>query len=60
MMCPGKGVGIYPYPDGTVVDSSSAMQEFSDVSMTYVANSNFFNDWISASEFVGSDEWYDI
>ncbi len=51
-----KGVGIYPYPDGTVVDSSSAMQEFSDVSMTYVANSNFFNDWISASEFVGSDD----
>lgn len=51
-----KGVGIYPYPDGTVVDSSSAMQEFSDASMTYVANSNFFNDWISASEFVGADD----
>lgn len=51
-----KGVGIYPYPDGTVVDSSSAKQEFSDASMTYVANSNFFNDWISASEFIGSDD----
>lgn len=51
-----KGVGIYPYPDGTVVDNASAMQEFSDASMTYVANSNFFNDWISASEFVGTED----
>lgn len=52
-----KGVGIYPYPDGSVVDNANAMQEFSDESMNYVANSNFFNDWISTTEFVGTDDY---
>lgn len=51
-----KGVGIYPYPDGSVVDSSNAMREFSDETMNYVANSNFFNDWISTTECVGTDD----
>lgn len=51
-----KGVGIYPYPDGSVVDNANAMQEFSDASMNYVANSNFFNDWISTTECVGTDD----
>ncbi|TGX97558.1 hypothetical protein E5357_12025 [Hominisplanchenecus murintestinalis] len=51
-----KGVGIYPYPDGSVVDNANAMQEFSDESMNYVANSNFFNDWISTTECVGTDD----
>ena len=47
---------IYPYPDGSVKDDINAFQEYYDESKSYVANSNFFNDWISASEFVGTDD----
>lgn len=51
----GVPIYIYPYPDGSVVDNGNAMQEFSDESMNYVAKSNIFNDWISTTEFVGTD-----
>lgn len=50
------GLVIYPYPDGSVTDNDDAFQEYYDESKSYVANSNLFNDWISASEFVGTDD----
>lgn len=47
---------IYPYPDGSVKDSIDGFQEYYDESKSYVAPSGLFNDWISASEFVGTDD----
>lgn len=49
---------IYPYPDGSVADKNDdVMREFSDESMNYVANSMFFNDWVSTTECVGTDDY---
>lgn len=55
-----NGVGIHLYPDGSVVDRSpvtTAIPEFSDESMNYAANSRIFNDWISKTECVGTDDY---
>lgn len=50
------GLGVYPLIDGSICDDISAMREYYDVSMTYSANTNFFNDWISESLCVGTSD----
>lgn len=49
------GVPLYPYPDGTVLDTVWDEDYYYDESMTYSAKGNFFDDWISQSECVGID-----
>lgn len=51
-----KGAGVYPYADGSIHDEANALHEYYDESMTYAANTNFFNDWISESECVGTED----
>lgn len=51
-----KWKGVYPNVDGSIRDSDSALCEYYNESMTYAANTNDFNDWISESEYVGTDK----
>lgn len=46
----------HPLPDGSVTDSQRADYEYYDSKLRYVANSNFFTDWISEKECIGDDD----
>lgn len=51
-----NGTTVYPLPDGSVLDSPTALHVYYDESMKYPANSNFFTDWISENVCVGSEK----
>ena len=43
-------------PDGSVLESNSAINVYYDSSLTYAANRNFFCDWVSESVCVGAED----
>lgn len=51
-----NGIIVYPLPDGSVLDSSTANRVYYDESMKYPANNNFFTDWISENVCVGANK----